>query len=171
MENINDMMDDFKRHLNHGRIQKAYRYIFEIFSDVVNQFKEGQDKTISTHSLYHGYLDMSYLPVTTEVLKVNGLKIAVVFNYSSFQFEIWLSAVNRQKRKEFIDIITRSSWKKYKPVENDENTDAIIDITIKGIDDFSNKNGVVTIIANQVRSFIDDTEAFIRDYGTSNRRS
>lgn len=97
-----------------------------------NQLKNSQNKVIYTASLYHGYLDMTYLPVTTDTLKSNGLKIAIVFNYSLFRFEIWLSAVNRKKRIEVLEMISHRRWEKYDTVQNDENADAIIEIRIKG---------------------------------------
>jgi|WetSurMetagenome_2_1015567.scaffolds.fasta_scaffold176939_1 hypothetical protein len=162
MENYNELMNDLKDQLSKGRIQKAYRYIFDIFSDLGNEIKNCQNKVISNTSLYHGYLDMTYLPVTTETLKNNGLKIAIVFNYLLFQFEIWLSAVNRKKRNEVLEIISQSKWQKYKTVQNNENTDAIIEIKIKEINEFSNKNRIVSIITKETIAFIDDIEEFIR---------
>ncbi len=163
MENLNELMNDLKVQLNKGRIQKAYRYIFDIFADLGNELKTSQDKIISTNSLYHGYLDMTYLPVITEILKSNGLKIAIVFNYSLFQFEIWLSAINRKKRKEVIEIILNSKWNKYKTVENDENTDAIIELKIKGINEFGNKSRIVSLIKKETFTFINGIEEFILD--------
>jgi len=162
MENYNELMNDLKDQLSKGKIQKAYKYIFDTFSDIVNEIKNYPNKVISTTSLYHGYLDMTYLPVTTEMLKSNGLKIAIVFNYSLFQFELWLSAVNRKKRNEILEIISQSKWTKYKTVQNDENTDAIIEVVIKGINDFSNKNRIVSLITKETIAFIDTIEEFIR---------
>ena len=117
---------------------------------------------MSTTSLYHGYLDMTYLPVTTEILKCNGLKIAIVFNYSLFQFGIWLSAVNRKKRNEVLEVISQSKWQKYKTVQNNENDDAIIEIAIKGINEFNNKNRIISLITKETIAFIDDIEEFIQ---------
>jgi hypothetical protein len=162
MENYNELMNNFKDQLSKGRIQKAYRYIFDIFSELGNEIKNSQNKVISTTSLYHGYLDMTYLPVTTETLKRNGLKIAIVFNYSLFQFEIWLSAVNRKKRNEVLEVITQSKGIKYKAVQNNENTDAIIEIRIKGINEFNNKSRIVSLITKKTIAFIDDIEEFMR---------
>lgn len=152
MENINSLMSDFKVQLNKGRIQRAYRYIFDIFSDLTSALKRLDDKAISVNSLYHGYLDMTYLPVITGKLKENGLKIAIVFNYSSFQFEIWLSAVNRRKRKEVLDAIIVSKWRKYKTVENDANTDAIIEHKILGIDELDDKSREFKLMWQSERS-------------------
>lgn len=169
MEDYNELMNDLKDQLNKGRIQKAYRYIFDIFADLGNEIKHSQDKIINNKSLYHGYLDMTYLPVTTDLLKDNGLKIAIVFNYSLFQFEIWLSAVNRKKRTEILQLISQSKWQKYKTVENDENTDAIIELKIKGINEFSNKNRIVFLITKETIMFIDAIELFIKEYENVNR--
>ena len=155
-------MNDLNDQLRKGRIQKAYRYIFDVFSDVVNELKNYRSKVIGITSVYHGYLDMSYLPVTTESLKTNGLKIAVVFNYGSFQFELWLSAVNRKRRNEVLELLSQSKWEKYKTVQSDENTDAIIEIQIKGITDYNNKNRIVSLLSKETISFIDDIEEFIR---------
>jgi hypothetical protein len=171
MENFNELMSDFKVQLNKGKVQKAYRYIFDIFADLGNGLKARQDKIISINSLYHGYLDMTYLPVMTELLKGNGLKIAIVFNYSSFQFEIWLSAINRKRRKEVLEIIANSKWNKYKTVENDANTDAIIVLVIKGINEFGNKSGIVTLIAKETYAFINDIEKFILANGNLTNRN
>jgi len=162
MENYNELMNELKDQLSKGRIQKAYRYIFDIFSDLGNEIKNTQNKMISSTSLYHGYLDMTYLPVTTETLKSNGLKIAIVFNYTVFQFEIWLSAVNRKKRNDILEIISQSKWIKYKTVQNNENTDAIIEIKITDINDFSNKDRIVSLITKETVAFISNIEEFIR---------
>jgi hypothetical protein len=162
MENYNEFMNDLKDQLSKGRIQKAYRYIFDIFTELGNEIRNNQNKVMSTTSLYHGYLDMTYLPVTTNILKSNGLKIAIVFNYSLFQFEIWLSAVNRKKRNEVLEVISQSKWKKYKTVQNNENTDAIIEITIKGINEFNDKNRIIPLITKETITFIDDIEEFIK---------
>jgi len=162
MENYTAIMNDLKEQLSKGTIQKAYRYIFDIFSAVGNEIKKSQDTVITTTSLYHGYLDMTYLPVTTATLKSIGLKIAIVFNYSLFQFEIWLSAVNRKKRDDVVEMLSHSKWQKYKPVQNNENTDAIIEIKINGIKNYNNKNRIVSLITKETIVFIDDIEEFIR---------
>jgi len=91
----------------------------------------------------------------------NGLKIAIVFNYSAFLFEIWLSAINRRKRKEMLEIISGSEWKKYDTVKNDENADAIIEYKIRGIDDFQNKSKIISLITKETIIFIDEIEKYI----------
>ncbi len=169
MENFNELMHEFKIQLNKGKIQEAYRYIFDIFADLGKVLKNIEDKTISINSLYHGYLDMTYLPIITNKLKDNGLKIAIVFNYSPFQFEIWLSAINRKKRKEILEIITNSNWKKYKIVENDENTDAIIELKIQGIDEYTHKSEIVSLISKETVVFINELETFIQNNEQLNR--
>ncbi len=162
MENINDLMNEFKIELSKRKIQKAYRYIFDIFTDLGNALKNSE-KIISINSLYHGYLDMTYLPVITKKLKENGLKIAIVFNYVPFQFEIWLCAINRKTRKEILEIITNSKWNKYKTVENEGNNDAIIELKIQGMNEFDNKTKIVSLISKETVMFINEIEKFIQN--------
>jgi len=161
MENVNELMNEFKALLNNGRMQRAYRYIFDVFTDVGNELKGNKETAISTNSLYHGYLDMTYLPVLTETLKKNGLKIAIVFNYSLFRFEIWLSAVNRKKRAEVLALLSKCKRDTFKTVADNENTDAIIEREIKGIRDFGNKSRIVSLIAKETCVFIGEIEEFV----------
>lgn len=162
MENINQIMDDFNCQLQKGNLQKAYRYIFTVFSDLGTCLKKQNGGAISINALYHGYLDMTYLPVVTNLLKQNGLKIALVFNYSSFQFEIWLSAVNRTKRNELLNLISHSTWNTYKTVENNENTDAIIEYKLPKITNYENFSEVVNTLSNETITFINNIENFIQ---------
>jgi hypothetical protein len=69
MENINDLMDEFKKAIRKGSIQKAYKYIFELFTSLEGELKCVKEKNITVNAIYHGYLDMTYLPVFTENLK------------------------------------------------------------------------------------------------------
>lgn len=163
MENMNELMNEFKKCLNKGNIQKTYRYIFELFSDIGKELKKCKDKVITVNSTYHGYLDMTYIPVVTETLKENGLKIAIVFNYDHFQFEIWLSSINRNRRKEFLEIINNKKFKKFKTVENNRNEDAIIEYCIEDIKDFNNKEKIISMISKEILKFICDIETFLKD--------
>ncbi|HOH08780.1 MAG TPA: hypothetical protein PLF89_14745 [bacterium] len=46
--------------------------------------------------MYQGYLDMTYFEFFPDKLKKCDLKLAIVFNYQAFRFEVWLAARNRQ---------------------------------------------------------------------------
>ena len=92
---LNECVEDFKKELKKGKIQRAYKGIFDFLAQIKTHLLEKNPGYASSGSLYHGYLDMSYFPVTTDVFKKHKLKIAVVFNYESFQLEVWLSGSNR----------------------------------------------------------------------------
>jgi len=158
---MNDLMLDFRAQLAKGQIQKAYRYIFDIFADLGRELKAGGPPAVNTNALYHGYLDMTYLPVVTETLKNHGLKIAVVFNYSSFQFELWLSAVNRRRRLEVREKLKGSTWNRCEMAASDRNPDAIIEFKVRGISEFGDRNRIVASLAKETFAFIGEIEKFV----------
>jgi len=45
----------------------------------------------SVSGLYQGYLDMTYFAFFPVKLKKRDLKLAIVFNYQAFRFEVWLA--------------------------------------------------------------------------------
>jgi hypothetical protein len=158
---MNDILADFKAQLRKGRIQQAYRHIFTMFADLAGELKSARQGAVSVNSLYHGYLDMTYLPVTTDVLKDHGFKIAVVFDYASFGFELWLSAVNRKKRMDMLAVLADAAISGYTPVGRDANTDAIIEHKPAGLDDLGNRKQVVSRLGKETLRFIDDMEKFV----------
>ena len=40
---------------------------------------------------------MTYFALFPDALKKHNLKLATVFNYQTFRFEVWLAARNRQR--------------------------------------------------------------------------
>ena len=56
---------------------------------------------------------MSYFAVLTPTLRNIGLKIAVVFNYTDFRLELWLSANNKRIQKKYWDQMRDYPWKEY----------------------------------------------------------
>lgn len=162
LENYNELMDALKEQLKKGQIQKAYRYIFDTFSKLSNELKSTSQKNISVNTIYHGYLDMTYLPVLTDMLKENGLKVAVVFNYEVFQFEIWLSAINRKKRQDILVKMDRLQWHAELRTQNDENLDAIIVMPVTQISDFNIQNTIVQLLFQNTIFFIDEIEHFLK---------
>jgi hypothetical protein len=119
------------------------------------------EKNLIINSIYPGYLDMTYIPVITKKLKENGLKVAIVFNYTLFQFEIWLSSINRKRRREVIKIISNKQWKNCKISSSNE--DAIIEVIIDEIKDYKGLEKIVELLKEKTILFIADIEEFLTE--------
>lgn len=163
MENMNLCMQELRTRIREGEIVRAYRYLFDLFSGLAHALKKYPGKHILTAAPYHGYLDMSYLPVSTPALKSRGLKIALVFNYAAFRFEIWLSAANRNKRSEMLRLFCDHPLKGFEILHDDTNTDAILTVIPGDIRDYNDKNGIIALLDNSVLAFIDAIERSFSD--------
>lgn len=160
MESMNALMREFKQQLERGTIQKAYQYIFAIFSAINGTYKKVAH--ITTGAIYHGYLDMNYLPIFTEYLKANGLKIALVFDYNKFEFVIWLSGNNKKTQRKIWDIVKAKQWTKYKVLESLENEDAIIEYVVGQNLRYDDLNEIVDHLMINTNRFIHDVEEFMK---------
>lgn len=160
MKTNQEMMDNFHECLLEGNIQKAYRIVFDILSKVKTKLSSNNKINIP-NNIYHGYLDMTYFPVFSDVLKQHSLKIAIVFNYEKFSFEIWLSANNKKIQKKYWEIIKEKKWKKYRLMESIVNEDSIIEYPIKTTVNYNEINKLVNIIEKQSIDFIVSIEEFL----------
>lgn len=146
------MMDHFKKALGTGELQKAYRHLMDVFSSLQTALRENKEAQVQTGTLYHGYLDMTYLPVTTRVLRKKGMKVAVVFDYPKFQFQLWLSAGNRKKREKAILLLEQTKVLKDSIRIAKENPDAILEQVIHEPIDFEDTQGLVrSLVAETIR--------------------
>ncbi len=161
MKTNQEMMDDFHECLLEGDIQKAYRIIFDVLGKVKVNLSTNNKISIP-NSIYHGYLDMTYFPVFTDVLKKHLLKIAIVFNYDKFRFEIWLSANNKKIQKKYWEILKDKKWNKYKIMESIVNEDSIIEYPIKITTNYNEIDRLVNAIEKQSIDFIANIEEFLK---------
>ena len=77
--------------------------------------------------LYQGYFDMTYFALFPPALRSRDLKIAIVFDYEAFAFEVWLAARNRKVQRRYWELFRDSSWSGYHVVEPAAGVDAIVE--------------------------------------------
>ena len=70
---------------------------------------------------------MTYFSFTPKALIDRKLKIAIVFLYESFRFEIWLAGANKQVQEKYWGLIKKSGWNKYRVVPTIQGFDSIIE--------------------------------------------
>lgn len=91
MEALHENLKDYKKQLQKGAIQKAYLGLMEYMKGLRTYLKKKYPEHFIS-SFYQGYMDMSYFSFTPRSLKSRDLKIAIVFVYDTFRFEVWLGA-------------------------------------------------------------------------------
>jgi len=85
-----------------------------------------------------------------------GLKIAIVFNYEAFRFEIWLSGYNKEIQKKNLDWVKEKKIEGYFIPETIKGYDSIIEDHID-IDDFD-KDKVTETLEKRIEIFVKTIE-------------
>ncbi|PKM72959.1 MAG: hypothetical protein CVU91_08025 [Firmicutes bacterium HGW-Firmicutes-16] len=153
MKTLNQLIDEYTSQLQKGEIQTAYKEILEFFgklkSDYIKKYPQ-----YDTGGIYQGYMDMTYLPLSTAQIKDKGLKIAIVYLHEKGTFEVWLSARNRDIAKRFDSVFNSISFDNRSIFHDDSNPDAIIECTLISKPDFENQDSLTEIIEHGVEGFV-----------------
>lgn len=160
MEIIPENMNEFKQLLQQGGIQKAYRGLMDyILSLRTYLMKKYPDHAVS--ALYPGYMDMTYFAFTPRSLQARRLKIAIVFVYDTFRFEVWLSGQNKNVMAAFWERLIETGWDRYRVAPSLEGMDAIVEHVLVGDPDFSAPDALSARIEQETLAFIAEIEDFL----------
>ncbi|GJQ33913.1 MAG: hypothetical protein HBSAPP04_27520 [Ignavibacteriaceae bacterium] len=127
MKSLQENMIEYRKQLAKGAIQKAYQGLMQYMLSLKNHFSTQYPEFSASGSLYAGYMDMTYFSVFPKSLKDRELKIAIVFVYDLFRFEVWLSGRNQQVMSNYWKIIKDRAWDKYKLADQGKWADSILE--------------------------------------------
>jgi hypothetical protein len=153
---------ELQKCLGEGAIQRAYRGIISYMSRLRTVFANQQGGS-AVSGLYQGYFDMTYFALFPKELKKRNLKLAIVFNYQTFQFEVWLSAQNRQVQRHYWRLLLNTGYKKYPLVEPTVGVDAILQVTLVADYSLEAESKLTANIIEGVTAFEHDILAFLDD--------
>ena len=166
MKSLQENMLEYKKQLEKGAIQKAYQGLMEYMMSLKNHFTNKYPDYSVPGSMYYGYMDMTYFSVLPKSLKDRDLKIAIVFLYDAFRFEIWLSGKNKQVLAKYWKIIKESNWDKYKIVAPVKGVDSIVEHILVDNPDFGDLEALTKQIDQGALKFIQDIESFLINAAT-----
>ena len=161
MESFQECINEYRKQLEQGAIQEAYRGLMEYIMGLRTHFMKNFPDYVVSGSIYYGYMDMTYFSVFPKSIKQRKLKIAIVFLHEAFRFEAWLSAVNRQVQAQYWELIKESGWNKYQIVPPGKGVDSIIENILVSNPDFSDLDTLTRQIERATLVFIQDVESFL----------
>ena len=161
IESFKKNMNEFRQQLEKGAIQEAYRGLMEYIMELKTYFKNKYPDYFVSGSIYFGYMDMTYFSVIPKSLKQKKLKIAIVFNYETFGFEVWLSAVNKNVLRKYWNLIKDQNWDNYRIVKPVKGTDSILEYNLVNNPDFDNLDELTIQIEKGTINFIKDIEIYL----------
>ncbi len=161
MESFNENINEYRTQLKKGAIQKAYKGLMEYIMDLRTHFKNKYPDHFVSGSIYYGYMDMTYFSFYPELIKNQGLKIAIVFIHETFRFEVWLAGINKQIQTKYWNLIKESDWTKYPIVSTIKGMDSIIEHVLVENPDFNDLASLTKQIEEGTLKFIGDVESFL----------
>lgn len=161
MASFQDSMQVFRKQLQEGTIQQAYRGLMEYILNLKTYLKKKYPDYFISSSLYVGYMDMTYFSFTPPALKERNLKVAIVFNYDAFRFEVWLGGYNKQVQEAYWKLFKENGWHKYHLVPTTEGMDSILEYTLVDDPDFDDLEALTKQIEMGTMRFIADIEDFL----------
>ena len=160
MESMPEYIKEYKKQLEKGVIQRAYQGLMKYIMDLRTHFSKNFPD-FAPGNIYHGYMDMTYFPISPKSLKSRKLKIAVVFNYDQFRFEAWLAGYNKQIQQKYWILFQESDWNKYRIPSAIKGVDSIVEYTLAENPDFVDLDGLTKQIEKGTLYFINDIEIFL----------
>jgi hypothetical protein len=153
-------VEELRKQLNKGSIQKAYRALLSFMMGLRTRFeKKFGDSAVS--GLYQGYFDMTYFALFPPSLKRRDLKVAIMFNYDAFRFEAWLSARNRKIQRQYWEMFKVSPCADYRVITPAEGVDSIIECDLAKDIDLSDPEALTSRIETGTAAFIENIEKYL----------
>jgi len=165
MGTLNTDVRKLQRCLGEGAIQRAYKGIISYMSRLRTVFASQRGEN-AVSGLYQGCFDMTYFAVFPNALRARSLKLAVVFNYETFSFEVWLAARNRQVQRHYWKLLVNTGYKKHPLVEPTVGVDAIVQATLAADYSLEAEDNLTDRIVEGVTAFESVISAFLAEVDT-----
>ena len=161
MESLHVYMNEYRKQLAVGAIQKAYKGLMEYIMDLRTFLMNKYPDYFVSGGIYYGYMDMTYFSFYPESIKQRKLKIAIVFVHETFRFEVWLAGYNKQVQSKYWKLFKESGWNKYRIVPTTAGVDSILEHVLVDDPDFSDLNALTKQIEKAALKFIKDVDGFL----------
>ena len=163
MLSFQESIQDYKKQLERGTLQQAYKGLMEYILELRTHFKTKYPDYFVSGSIYFGYMDMTYFAFFPDSIKQRGLKVAIVFIHETCRFEVWLAGYNKQVQTKYWQLMKESHWNQYPLVPTPEGVDAIIEHVLVADPDFSDLDALTGQIERESLKFIQDVERFLAE--------
>jgi len=154
-------MDEYQKQMQKGVVSAAYKGLMEYIMDLRVYFKNKYPDHYVSGSIYPGLMDMTFFSFNPKPLKDRNLKVLIFFVHETFNFEVWLAAVNKQVQEEYWKMIKESGWNKFQLVPDVKGNDAILKHVCVEDPDFGDLDELTRKIEKGTLKFIKDVESFL----------
>lgn len=153
MKALNQHVNRYTDLLQEGEIQEAYKGILAFMGKLRSDYSHRKAVLQVSGGLYQGYMDMTYFPLTNEILKERDLKIAIVYLHPQKTFEAWLSARNRAVIGQYRTLFTDSLIGGVEVYHDESNEDAILECVLTDAPDFDHQDALSETLLSATDAF------------------
>ncbi|MFA5450575.1 MAG: hypothetical protein WC231_01065 [Dehalococcoidales bacterium] len=160
MESLKEYIEEYRKQLEKGVVQKAYQGLMGYVMDLRMHFSK-KYPDFAPGNIYQGYMDMTYFPIFPAELTSRKLKIAIVLIHEKIRFEIWLAAQNKQIQSEYRKLFKEHDWPQYRIPAAAKGVDSIVEYTLADNPDFGDLKVLTKQIEKGTFNFINEIEEFL----------
>lgn len=154
---------ELRDQLDKGSVQRAYAAIVGYMSRLRAHFA-GRDGERAVSGVYQGCFDMTYFALFPPALKSRDLKLAVVFDYEAFKFEVWLAARNRKVQRRYWELFRDGGWSRCRLVEPATGVDAIVEHAVGSGFELDDPEALTAKIEVTTAAFLVELERFLETH-------
>ena len=162
MDSLNQCIQEYRKQLRIGDIQKAYKGIISFMLGLRTELENKYPEHLKS-SVYYGYMDMTYFAFTPAELRNMGLKIAIVYLHEKGTFEAWLAADNRKIQADYIKVLKNKEVGEYKISEVFPRVDSIVESVLAAWPDFDAPAELKMQIEIAAMSFTNDMISLLQE--------
>jgi hypothetical protein len=160
MESFHEYIIEYRKQMEKGVINKAYKGLMEYILNLRTYFKNRYPDYFVSGSIYFGYMDMTYFSFYPKSFGDKKLKIAIVFIHETMRFEAWLAGYNKQVQSKYWKMIKESNWDEYHLVSTTKGADSILEHILVENPDFRDLDELTGQIEKETMKFIGDVDSF-----------
>ncbi|PKQ37741.1 MAG: hypothetical protein CVT59_05570 [Actinobacteria bacterium HGW-Actinobacteria-1] len=162
---LRDDLTKLQNQLGEGTLQRSYGSIISYMSQARSYFMT-RDGERAVSALYQGVFDMTYFALFPPALKSRGLKLAIVFDYESFTFQVWLAARNRTVQRKYWQLLHDCGWSGGRIVEPAAGVDAIVQRDVASAMELEAADALTARVEAVACELLDDLVAFLDTHDT-----
>ena len=115
-KDLKQLVSIYKKQLEKGEVQVAYAELIKYVQSLKTLFSNEMGKEYSFGNVFPGYMDYTYFYITNDYLKKNKLKLGLVLNHKTLNFEVWLFGQTKAVQKKYWDKLKNTKWVKDKEI-------------------------------------------------------
>jgi len=148
---------EYQKLLQTTDLQKGYQEFVQFFRSLRTFLQKELPEYTFTGNIVENNMDYSYFQFTNEGLKSKGLKIVVAFVHRDFDYQIWLSGLNRQIQRKHYEYL-KDKHHPYALTDNPTKTDYILRAQLIGGCNYNNPEESLKTIKDNVAEFVLEVE-------------